>query len=828
MPLKRLPQFIEGKFIKSFIVIAGIVLGQAVLYGPSLIGQKILLPLDILAHPGAYIPPTAETAKLVPHDLILSDLVLALEPARRFAVSQIHQGRFPLWAPYQYGGVPFIWPKYSPFLLLECCTKSPVILAWAQFFVALVAGIGMFFFCRKSLRVGFWPATVCAWCYPLTGFFVLWQGYFTPLAVCWLPWLFLSVDKTVRGGSSSAPIGLSIFTFLVLTSGQLDISGQVLLGSGFYAIWCLGDTYRNEWFHRKSQAAIAMLIAGWGLGFMLAAPHMLPLLEYAKTGSRMIHRSTGAEERPPVGLAALPQVVLPDIYGTTEKGSTYILSAHKSYLQESAAAGYTGVLATLLVAPLAWCSRRHRAMNGFWVFLAFFGLSWCLNVPGFVSVLRLPLLNMMSHNRLVFLTSFALLSMTGIGLENLLNGVVQRRWWFWVPAVLLAGLAGWCFYRSEVLPEPISNQLDFDAHINSLGALEVLQITRNVHPVQAWFILHFTMMAVLCLLGFGGWLLVWFQGAKRFRWFPALAALLVGDLLWFGHGRSAQCDPALYYPKIPVLSQIAASVPGRVIGVNCLPAPIVAMQGLSDIRGDDGVEPARMVDLLKTAAAPGGEFSYAAVQYLVPEGTIQPPATIRLAPVLNLLDVRYLIFQGVPPPNIHPMFQGSGYWALVNSNALPGVFIPKSVETISNAREELKKLASPQFNPTDVAYVETPVDLPASCRGMAQITNATPTRVMISARMETPGLVVLADNWDKGWRAYWNGIPVPVVRTDYAIRGVVLPAGQGTLEFVYRPVSLTLGLCLAGFAVIILSAWLISNQLRITDFQPCAAGTKGL
>jgi hypothetical protein len=805
-------KFAEGKFIKSLIVIAGLVLGQAVLYGPSLIGQKILLPLDILTEPGVYIPRTPATEKIVPHNFILSDLVLQLEPARRFAVSQIHQGHFPLWAPYQYGGVPFIWSKYSLFLLLECCTKSPVILAWVQLFAALIGGIGVFLFSRKSLGVGFWPATVCAWCYPLTAFFVLWQGYFTALAVYWLPWLFLSVDKTVRCESRLAPIGLSVFTFLALTAGQIDVSGQVLLGSGLYSIWCLWNAYSGEWFHRKAQMAIATLVAGWGIGFLLAAPYMLPLLEYAKTGSRMIHRSQGAEERPPVGLAALPQVVLPDIYGTTEKGSAFLSPPTEGNLLESPSAAYAGVVATLFVAPLAFCNRRYRSVNWFWLFLAFLGLSWCLNVPGLVDLFRLPGFNMMSHNRLVFLTSFAVVSLTAIGLENLWNGSVQRRWWFWLPAVLLGGLGAWCFYRSKVLPAPISSELNFETYwANTRGFVPA---ALNVHPIQAWFILHFTAMALFCLLGFAGWLLIWFQWARRFRWFPALAIVLVGDLLWFGHGRSAQCDPALYYPKIPVLNQIAASVPGRVIGVNCLPAPIVSVQGLCDIRGYDSVDPARMVDLLKTAAVPKREPSYAAVQYLVPKGAIQPPSTIHLPSILGMLNVRYLIFSGTPPPEIHPQFQGNGYWALINSNALPRVFVPKSVETVSDDPDELNKLASPQFNPADVAYVESPVNLPALCRGEAQITNEIPTRVMISVHMETPGLVVLADNWDKGWQAYWNGKPVPVLRANYAVRGVVLPAGSGTLEFIYEPASWILGLWLAGLGVVILSGWLVGIPIR--------------
>jgi len=684
-----------------------------------------------------------------------------------------------------------------------------------QLFAALVTGTGMYFFCRQSLRVSFWPATVCAWCYPLTAFFVLWQGFFPGLVVCWLPWLFLSVDKTIRGINFRTAIGLSIVTFLVLTSGQIDVAGQVFLGAGIYAIWCLWDAHPGGWFHRNFWTASVTLILGWGLGFLLAAPHLLPLLEYSQTGSRMVHRSEGTEERPPVGLAALPQVVLPDIYGTLEQGSTFISPWFEPNLLESTTAAYTGVFATLLLAPLAWCSRRHRAINVFWVFLAFFGLSWCLDVPVFVDLLRLPGLNMMSHNRLVFLTSFAILALTATGLETLLHGPIQRRWWFWLPAVLLAALCGWCAYRSIVLPEPITTQTKFDAFYQKRWPL--VQITTDVEPIQEWFIRHYIIMAVFCGLGFLGWLFLWFQQAGRFRWLPVLTALLIGDLLWFGHGRSTQSDPALYYPKISVLDEVARSVPGRVIGVNCLPASMAVMQGLNDIRGSDAIDPARMVALLKTAAEPSEEISYAATQYLVPKGNTVPPSTVQFAPVLDMLGVRYAIFRGDPLASYHPLYQGNDYWVLINSNALPRVFVPKSVTTTTSDGEELEALASPQFNPAEVAYVESLVELPALCRGTAEITNEIPTRIMVSVHMETPGLIVLADNWDKGWQAYWNGRSVPVLRANYAVRGVVVPAGTGTLEFVYRPASLILGLWLAGLAVIVLAVWLIAIKIRMVQ-----------
>ena len=115
------------------------------------------------------------------------------------------------------------------------------------------------------------------------------------------------------------------------------------------------------------------------------------------------------------------------MYGATRAGTVRIPPGNQI---ESSAAIYAGVFATLLVAPLAWCSRRHRSFNVFCSLLIFLGLSWCLNVPGMVDLLRLPGLNMMSHNRLVFVGSLAILAMTSIGLEALLHGEVSRRRWF--------------------------------------------------------------------------------------------------------------------------------------------------------------------------------------------------------------------------------------------------------------------------------------------------------------------------------------------------------------------------------------------------------------
>jgi hypothetical protein len=763
-----------------------------------------------LALPPVYIPRTAETEKIEVQNLYAPDQVLLFEPSRRFAVSELRAGRIPMWVPYGYSGAPFIWPKFSPFYALQCCAESPIVLAWSQLAAAIVAGLGIYAFGRRVLRVSFWPAAVCAWCYPLTGFVILWQGYPTGLAVYWLPWLLLAVDKTVRQASSLAPIGLSAVTCLVLVSGHLDVAGQVLLVSGLYALWCWLDVYRGRWFHGQARRVVLVLVLGWMLGFLLAAPYLLPVLEYTQTGARMALRGSGVEERPPAGLIALPQTVLPDMYGAMAGGSVRFRDGNQL---ESSAATYTGVLATLLVAPLAWCSRRRRSLNVFWACLAFFGLSWCLNIPGFVHLLRLPGLNMMSHNRLVFAASFAVLALTAVGLEALAQGSVRWQQWFWGPVGVLVGLCLWCIYRTVFLPEVLETTLP--QSILAGKPIDWVRDLAGVRRVQAGYAGHYAAAAVLCGAGIAGWL--WLRSRASKTWLlPLVGAALVGDLLWFACGRNVQCDPALYYPRIPILEQVAKAAPGRIMGFACLPPQLCAMCGLRDVRGYDSVDPARMVELVRTSEGPAVAKvnEYATTQWLAPKATVTPEGGVRLPPVLDMLGVHYVIFRGSPLPNARPVFQGLDYWVLENSKALARAFVPRRIEVAGESKARLEKLASPEFDPREVAYVEEPVNLPDLCQGHADIVNEISTRVTLAVRMETPGLVVLADQWDKGWRAYLNGRPVPILRANHAVRGVVVPAGSGTLEFRYAPASFAWGLRLAAVGGVALLGWLGIILLR--------------
>ena len=54
-------------------------------------------------------------------------------------------------------------------------------------------------------------------------------------------------------------------------------------------------------------------------------------------------------------------------------------------------------------------------------------------------------------------------------------------------------------------------------------------------------------------------------------------------------------------------------------------------------------------------------------------------------------------------------------------------------------------------------------------------------------------MLVLSENDYPGWRAYVDGAAASIVRVNYGLRGVLVPAGEHQVTFVYRPWSIIAG-----------------------------------
>ncbi len=791
---------------RLFVVISAILLGQAVLFGPSLLGKKILLPLDILGQTNHYLPHTQPLTNTQPENLVLTDQVLHAEPNRVFAAREIGQGRFPLWNPHQFAGAPHVLMRFSPFMLLRSLDPSPLVLPWVQVLVALVAGLGAYAFCRATLRLGFWPSAVAGSCFPIGAYFVLWQGYGHTWSLAWLPWLLLAEDRAIRRPGTAAGPAVALLTSLVLLSGPLDTGAQELGVAGLFALWTFLSAHGKAWHARPALRSGLVILIGWGVGLLSSAPEVLSMAAYARTGERMVRRSEGTVERASAGLAALPLLVLPNFNGTPQDHGVSIAGPGRKNPMESVSMGYAGVLVVLTLAPLAWQNRRRRGSVVFFTGLAVLGLGYSLGLPGLTAILRLPGLNMMSHNRLLFATSLAAMVLAAIGLDAIEQGQVRWRPWHWIPTMLAAGLGVASGLRANLVPASVATR--FEAAMQASTSVGWVRDATAVEQVRrSWYEMGMV-GASLCVLATVIWLVL--RAKHRLpRWMvPCLGAIMVLDLLWFGRGWNVESDPSLYYPRVPMLDEVARAEQGRVLGFDCLPAVLPQLYGLRDVRGYDAVDPQRVVSLLSRVAAPSWRpLPYAALQWYTPTLTLEPPAAVRLPPVLDMLGVRTVIFRGRPPSDLTPAFIGNDYWAMANPRALPRVFVPKRVEYVPSAAERLQRLTAPTFDARDVAYVEEPVMLPKDALGQVSIAHEVPIRITLLVRMETAGLVVLADNFDSGWRAFRGQEELPVLRVNHAVRGMVVPAGESRIELRYWPSGFTWGFGLAGGGVVVFLFW---------------------
>jgi hypothetical protein len=102
-------------------------------------------------------------------------------------------------------------------------------------------------------------------------------------------------------------------------------------------------------------------------------------------------------------------------------------------------------------------------------------------------------------------------------------------------------------------------------------------------------------------------------------------------------------------------------------------------------------------------------------------------------------------------------------------------------------------------------HVQEPQASEASDRWHARVVVDEPQRVRVEAELARAGLLVLADAYYPGWRAYrqtpggWE--PIANYRTNRVLRGVWLPAGRQCVEWRYEPDSFRRGaaLSLAGW-----------------------------
>jgi len=150
-----------------------------------------------------------------------------------------------------------------------------------------------------------------------------------------------------------------------------------------------------------------------------------------------------------------------------------------------------------------------------------------------------------------------------------------------------------------------------------------------------------------------------------------------------------------------------------------------------------------------------------------------------------------------------------------NTKALPRAWLVND-EVVAGDQQQLEiirsgKLPGEQsWEPRQTALVEAPSGIvfsSAGSTGTAQVMRDEPNRLEVKTDSPAPALLVLSENHYPGWRAYVDGKSVDVMRVDYNLRGIAVPAGTHEVSFLYRPKSVYLGALISLLTLVGLLVW---------------------
>jgi uncharacterized membrane protein YfhO len=89
-----------------------------------------------------------------------------------------------------------------------------------------------------------------------------------------------------------------------------------------------------------------------------------------------------------------------------------------------------------------------------------------------------------------------------------------------------------------------------------------------------------------------------------------------------------------------------------------------------------------------------------------------------------------------------------------------------------------------------------------------------PDRLLLTATLASPGMVVVADTYDPDWRAWVDGEPAAVHPANLMFRAVQVPAGTHRVELRYVPRGFRIGAVLFLAAVVICGLLFVRSPRR--------------
>lgn len=770
------------------------------------------------------------------------DLQYYFYPYHKLVADIVASGELPLWNPYAFGGMPLVGDGqtalfYPPNLLFFVLPAEHA-LALAVLVHYGLAGAGTYGYVRQ-LGLVRPAAAIAALAFMFNGFLVSRVVHYSIMAgAALIPLLFWALERLLRRPGRARFAGAAAAVALQAVAGHPQIPLYTAVALGLYCAAISAQRWRQGW---RALAPVGLLFGVYLAGYALAAVQLLPWIEWAAFSPRAANASYEFVTNQSLRAFDWLLFLFPYGFGGLVENMMQTTPAWDLPIYVWERLGYLGLAPlALAVVGLAGRGRRleHRAPSiedgdervraERWLALVVVLLGMLLiaagsSTPAGYLVYLVPALGRLrAYSRAVAVAVFAIAVLAGYGADRIATAGPR-------PRVLRSAIAGGVLVFGAVgVTLLAANLVGVEQLAAWMPGLAREPVWRNMFQSDLQLGQANAYMPLLLATATAGLLLV-----AAFRQRAALMPLLLltaVDLVLFATAFNPSTQAAVFQRVPPSVEFLRADSSDyrtvSLISDDRLPLEVAQSQlavswalpyAIEDVNGFNSLQTRRHLDMLLGPSEQ--DVSYGKLRNA---GLLA--ANNR---VLDLLGVKYALvqrqyavelpyeFEARNDPEVQPR------WARAYSDKyvtiyrrrepLPRAFFTAGVTVGSNPAAILAAVTASSFDPLQSSIVEgitaqQAAGLSGSTAGSVELIHKRPNELRVTTASDSRQLLVLSEIWAPGWHAAVDGEAVPILRTNYLFRGIVVPAGTHELRLVYRPASLLWGAAISGVAAVVLVA----------------------